>query len=148
MSRASIIGLLFFQWNRSHFQQTITSKSNTDKQSFDSCSSSSKKFIFKKDNSKLPSYMKTATLCSWMETTNKGLKCLVVGKWVQDPLLKRTSADSSTKPLQQSTNQRILIDMELKEMLRNGSVTQVFLSVGEFLSRIFLVGKKDGGTDR
>ena len=95
-----MIGLLFFKSNRSHPQQTITSKSNTHKQSFDSCSSSSKKIIFKKDKSKLNSYMKTATLFSWMENTNKGLKCLVVGKWVQDPLLKRTSTNSSTKPLQ------------------------------------------------
>ena len=38
-----------------------------------------------------------------------------------------------------------LVDLELKEMLRKGPIMRIQLAQGEFLSNLFLVGKKDGG---
>ena len=38
-----------------------------------------------------------------------------------------------------------LVDVELKEMLKKGTIMGAQLGQGEFLSNLFLVGKKDGG---
>ena len=38
-----------------------------------------------------------------------------------------------------------LVDLELKEMLRKGTIMRTQPGQGEFLSILFLVGKKDGG---
>ena len=37
------------------------------------------------------------------------------------------------------------MDLEVKEMLEKGAFSKVSHQEGEFLSQIFLVGKKDGG---
>ena len=38
-----------------------------------------------------------------------------------------------------------LVDLELKEMLKKGAIMRTQLAQGEFMSSLFLVGKKDGG---
>ena len=51
----------------------------------------------------------------------------------------------SRKPQQWNKDQKELIDLEVKEMLQKGAISKVSHQEGEFLSQIFLVGKKDGG---
>ena len=41
--------------------------------------------------------------------------------------------------------ERLQINLEIKEMLRKGAIEQVESEPGDFLSDLFLVNKKDGG---
>lgn len=80
-----------------------------------------------------------------MGNINKGLKCLALSRRDMIPLLKEPLQIAVPKPLQWSRDQRILIDMKMKEILEKGTIAQVSHRKGEFLSHTFLVGKKDGG---
>lgn len=53
-----------------------------------------------------------------------------------------------TKPvtnIQVHKDQKVLIEKEITEMLRKGAIRMYQNQPGQFLSALFLVGKKDGG---
>ena len=75
---------------------------------------------------------------------------LDVSRVVEDPSLKsaRTKTTAAAKPLLRSMDRRILIGMEVKEILEKWSNPQVYHQSRKFLSRIFLVGKIGSGEGR
>ena len=114
--------MLFFERN-SFSPQRITSKSNTIKHGgFGLCFSTSKTLIFINDSTNLPSGRLKYFLPAWRLLTK--------------------DQRFFPKPQQCNKDQKELIYLEVKEMLQKR--IKVSHQEREFLSQIFLVGKKDG----
>ena len=75
---------------------------------------------------------------------------LDVSRAVEDPSFKSapTKTTAAAKPLIRGRDRRILIGMEVKEMLEKWNNPQVCHQSRKFLSRIFLVGKIGSGEGR
>ena len=62
------------------------------------------------------------------------------------PLLQEPKQMFSPKPQQWNKYQKELINLEVKKMLEKGAISKVSHQKEEFLSQIFLVGKRMGTT--
>ena len=83
-------------------------------------------------------------LVNWQKLTlNQDILSVVKGYKI--PFIKIPFQRKIPNFTKMNKKQIALVDLELKEMLKKGAIMRTQLAQGEFLSSLFLVGKKDGG---
>ena len=84
------------------------------------------------------------SLKNWQKLTlNQDI--LSVLKGYKTPFIKIPFQEKIPNFTKMNKKQIALVDLELKEMLRKGAIMRTQPTQGEFLSNLFLMGKKDGG---
>lgn len=63
----------------------------------------------------------------------------------QIPLISKPVQNQEPYPLVTKSDEMILVDQEVKELLKKGAIQEVSFCQNQFLSSIFLVKKKDTG---
>ena len=84
------------------------------------------------------------SLKNWQKLTlNQDI--LSVLKGYKTPFIKIPFQEKIPNFTKMNKKQIALVDLELKEMLRKGAIMRTQPTQGEFLSNLFLMGKKDEG---
>ena len=107
-------------------------------------SSSYKKIVFKKD-CKRTSCRKVEVFCERMGVINSGPKYSECSKRLQSSLLTTHHQPVLPHITKMNAVQNDLVNKEIENMLKKGAIQIVPHIPGEFLSNLFLVGKKDEG---
>ena len=105
-------------------------------------------FVFKRDvnkSSRHSSSWKDNSLLSKLAKVYFKPGYSVSVKGYRVPLIKIHFQQKTPNFTKMSQKQIALVDLELKEMLTKGAIRRTQPAQGEFLSNLFLVGKKDRG---
>ena len=85
----------------------------------------------------------TNSVSNWSKLTNdKGILQIVKGLKIQ--FLERPSQNQLQTEIKMSQEEKKLVDIEVQELLRKGTITPARASKDQFVSNIFLRPKKDG----
>ena len=105
-----------------------------------------KKLVLCKNSSKLATSRKVQAFFGSMGDTYKGSRNFRNCKGVQDTFSKKSNTrERVPQTPHMCQEQADLIQFEIENMLKRGAIQQTAHQAGEFLSNIFLVGKRDGG---
>lgn len=81
-----------------------------------------------------------------MEKTNQGPINIGNSAGIHHPFHISTKKGKKPRPIVMTKEETRLVDQEIQEMFRKGATTTTEYMENHFLSSLFLVGKKDGGS--
>ena len=130
--------------HKGNLLQHVVSTYNSNRRS-EECSSMGKKLVLCKNSSKLATSRKVKAFLKAWEILTKDPEILEIVKGFKIPFLKNPTQERVPQTSHMGHEQADLIHVKIENMLKKGAIHQTEHQVGEFLSNIFFVGKKDEG---
>ena len=120
-------------------------KSDSNGQNNKSSSSHKKAIPFKQTFSKRSSGRTFKTFFKCMESGHKNQNILNIVEGYEIPFISMPNQVKPPHKVEMNAEEERLIDLEIEELLKKGTILNVSSLKDQFLSSLFLVNKKDGG---